>query len=86
MTYLCSSQLALFFSYRGPMTYSEAVISSIVGFVAVAIGTLGNKFYYTKGLYVTSNKVAPLWFGRLMFIGIGTIFIVTGMHYLLFEQ
>ena len=68
------------------MTYGKAVISSIVGLVAVAIGMLGNKFHYTKGLYAVSNKVAPLWFGRLMFIGIGTIFIVTGMHYLLFEQ
>jgi hypothetical protein len=68
------------------MTYDKAVIISIVGFIAVVIGTLGNKFYYARGLYGISNKVAPLWFGRLMFIGVGTIFIITGMYYLLFEQ
>ncbi|HEX7158042.1 MAG TPA: hypothetical protein VF214_03425 [Edaphobacter sp.] len=84
MTYLSSSQIALFLSSSRPMTYDKAAIVSIVGFIAVVIGTLGNKFYY--GPLGASNKVAPLWFGRLMFIGIGIIFIITGMHYLLFEQ
>jgi hypothetical protein len=69
----------------GPPTYSKAVVTSLVGLISVGVGMFGRKFYYGDESS-TSNKVAPTWLGRVMFIGIGSIFILWGMHYLLFEQ
>jgi hypothetical protein len=69
------------------MTYGKAVASSIVGLAMIVFGILCNKFYYAKGMYGGNlGRVAPLWFGRILFIGIGTVFIIVGMYYLLFQQ
>ncbi|HZQ42523.1 MAG TPA: hypothetical protein VFA99_04695 [Acidobacteriaceae bacterium] len=54
-------------------------LTILIGLVAVVIGVLGKKFYYARGLYGGSpGKQAPLWAGRLMFIIVGSIFMITG--------
>jgi hypothetical protein len=79
--------IVVFLFSGGPMTFSKAVLSIAVGTVSLIIGVLGNKFYYARGLYGgSSGKAAPTWFGRTMFIGVGSVFILIGMRYLLFEQ
>ncbi|HEV2578617.1 MAG TPA: hypothetical protein VGU25_15540 [Acidobacteriaceae bacterium] len=51
----------------------------LLGLLIAVIGFLGKKFYYARGLYGgSSGKETPLWFGRLMFIGVGSIFMITG--------
>ena len=56
---------------------TDAII--LVGAVTALIGLLGKKFYYARGLYGgSSGKQAPLWLGRLMFIAVGSIRILTG--------
>ena len=51
----------------------------LLGLVMALIGLLAKKFYHARGLYGgSSGKEAPLWFGRLMFILVGGIFMVTG--------
>jgi hypothetical protein len=58
----------------------KPVISVIVGAAAILFGAFGNKFYYSKSFYgALGNKPAPTWFGRLMFIGGGIVFIAAGL-------
>ena len=51
-------------------------IAIFVGFGAIAIGILGNKFHYTQGFNV--GKPAPTWLGRTIFISGGTVTLLFG--------
>ena len=49
----------------------------LAGTVFIILGILGNEFYYASGLYGDATKKrAPVWAGRLMFIGVGVLFIL----------
>ena len=78
---LASTGLSVFISQEQTM----AVIAAIIGLSVVGFGLLSDKFYYARG-YTSSNSVAPTWLGRTLFIGIGVLFIIVSVHYLLFEQ
>jgi len=56
-----TSELAMFASQNHPMTYTKAVVSSIVGLLGIAMGVLNDKFYYAKGLYGGVGRPAPIW-------------------------
>ncbi len=77
--------IALFYIDDDPMTYWKAVVFTLAGLVGVVAGVLG-KTFYCGDEFSNSKKVAPTWSGRAMFIGIGSIFILWGLHFLLFEQ
>jgi hypothetical protein len=53
-----------------------------VGVCAIIAGSIGNNFYYSKGLFAASDKRAPSWFGRMVFIGVGTLMILVGVIHL----
>jgi hypothetical protein len=51
----------------------------IAGIGAIIIGCYGKTFYYAKSRHASggaSDKKAPTWLGRLMFIGIGFLFLI----------
>ena len=56
----------------------------LLGLAVVILGGFTQKFYYARGLYGLSNKRAPLWAGRLIFIGVGALFMVIGFAHLFF--
>ena len=50
----------------------------LIGFVCVAIGALGKKFYGPSRGALLGDRV-PNWFGRLGFISIGLVFAGYGI-------
>lgn len=66
------------------MTFFD-VLTLIVGVIAIVIGCIGKTFYYAKGLNASlSNKRAPAWQGRAMFIGVGILFLAIELERLFF--
>ena len=61
---------------------SDAIKSDLIvlfGFVFVALGFFGDKFYYGVAAL---NKLAPTWLGRLFFVSIGSVFMLFGFAHL----
>jgi hypothetical protein len=60
----------------------------IVGCVAIAIGCVGRNFYYAKSLQaaVASNKPAPTWLGRTLFLILGVLLVGISLRHLLFDH
>jgi FtsH-binding integral membrane protein len=56
--------------------------SILFGLTFVVIGFLNTKLFYSRGLYGISNKRAPTWAGRLMFIGVGGLVVLFGLAHL----
>jgi len=58
----------------------------LFGFAFIVFGCIIDKFYKARGLYGVSlsNKPMPTWLGRLMFLSLGTIFILFGFAHLFF--
>ena len=67
------------------MTFFD-VLTLIVGVISIVIGCAGKTFYYAKGLNFASvsDKRAPTWLGRAMFIGIGILFLAIELERLFF--
>jgi hypothetical protein len=60
------------------------IVLTVIGFVAIVIGCVGKNFYYAKSLQaaVASDKPAPIWLGRALFLLFGTILVVVGLKHL----
>lgn len=58
----------------------------LFGLVFLIFGCVAEKFYWGRGVYGgdSSNKLMPKWAGRVLFIGIGTAFILFGFAHLFF--
>gem|GEM_PF-5159183 len=50
----------------------------------VIAGYLTQNFYWARGFNGASNKRAPTWAGRLLYVVIGVLFMVFGFSHLLF--
>jgi hypothetical protein len=65
------------------MTDTSAIIAIIIGFAMIALGVTIKQFYAAKGMYgELSDKKIPRWAGRLLFIVIGTVFLLVGIAHL----
>jgi VIT1/CCC1 family predicted Fe2+/Mn2+ transporter len=66
------------------MTDTSAIIVIIMGLGMIAVGLTVKQFYAAKGMYgaALSDKKIPRWAGRVLFIGIGTVFILVGVAHL----
>lgn len=62
---------------------TEAGLIAIVGVVCLAIACFNRQFYWAKLYGGGGNRPAPRWIGRLMFGGIGLLFVVLGIRGLL---
>jgi hypothetical protein len=64
----------------------KGLLFVVVGLISILIGCFNKKFYYAKSLQaaVISDKPAPLWFGRGMFLLVGAVFVLFGLRQLLF--
>jgi hypothetical protein len=63
-----------------------AVLFSILGVIALAIGIFGKKFGVADLDGFDLGRPASTWSGRVVFLGGGLFFIVIGLHYILFDQ
>ena len=66
------------------MSDTSAIIVIISGLGMIALGVTIKQFYAAKGIYgaALSDKKIPRWAGRLLFIGIGTVFLLVGIAHL----
>jgi hypothetical protein len=64
------------------------IVVAAVGCIAIVIGCVGKNFYYVKGRQaaVASNKSAPTWLGRTMFLVLGILLVAFSLRHLLFGQ
>jgi hypothetical protein len=55
---------------------------------AIVIGCFGKNFFYAKSVvtWSVSDKKAPLWLGRLFFIGIGVLLLIPELIHLFSEN
>ena len=60
-----------------------AVVAIVAGCVMEVIAIRAKHFYWQKGWF-SGGKEAPRWVGRLLCGGIGGIFILFGLRYVLF--
>jgi len=61
-----------------------AIVSVIVGIVAIVLGIFGKDFYAADPLSGTGFKQrSSTWSGRLVFIVVGVAFVATGIQLLL---
>ena len=58
----------------------------MIGIAGILIGCMTKTFYYIKGRFGSSDEPAPTWFGRLIFIGVGVLFVVMGLRHLFFSE
>jgi hypothetical protein len=61
---------------------TDAALSAIAGLAFISIAVFNRKFYWLKG-WMSGDKPAPLWFGRIMFGGLGLLFFLIGTYNLL---
>jgi VIT1/CCC1 family predicted Fe2+/Mn2+ transporter len=65
------------------MTNTSAIIVIVMGLGMITAGLTIKQFYAAKGMYgALSDKKIPRWAGRLLFVGIGTVFISVGIAHL----
>ena len=65
------------------MNAATAALGMLAGCVAVVVGLINKHFYWRKGWF-SSDKAAPRWVGRLLFIGIGAVCILVGLRFFIF--
>lgn len=70
------------------MNETKAILAIIVGSVAIFLGLTIKQFYAARGaLGVTvSNRQIATWRGRLLFLIIGTVMVLVGIKFFLFDQ
>jgi len=55
----------------------------IFGLAAIAFGCFAKTFFWAKGFHGSlSDKRAPTWLGRTLFIFIGAVFLIFGFYHL----
>ena len=74
---------AVFGFTTGGNEVTTALIAIVAGFVMELVAFLYPTFYWRKGWY-TGDKEAPKWIGRLLFGGIGALFILVGFKQLVY--
>jgi hypothetical protein len=65
------------------MRHGYAIWPIVLGVIVVVFGIVAEKFYYATGLYHHSDRRAPTWFGRGLFLIVGALFILAGILRLL---
>jgi len=63
------------------MSDTTAIVVIIIGLAMIALGVIIKQFYAGRGDYgvALSDKKIPRWAGRLLFIGIGAVFLLVGI-------
>jgi hypothetical protein len=64
------------------MTSTEAVVAIFAGAVSVGVAIFNRKFYGRKG-WLSGDKEAPRWVGRLLFEILGVLLILVGFRFFL---
>ena len=62
------------------MTETAAVVSIIAGGASVVVAFVNRRFYWRKG-WMSGDKAAPRWVGRLLFGLIGALLILVGIRF-----
>ncbi len=65
------------------MTSTDVAVVTL-GLVVIVIGCTTKTFYYLKGRG-SSDKPAPIWLGRLIFIVVGSMFVLFGLGHLFID-
>ena len=65
------------------MTSIDVAVATL-GLVLIVVGCATKTFYYLKGRGA-SDKPAPLWLGRLVFIAVGSIFVLFDLGHLFID-
>jgi hypothetical protein len=71
------------------MTEGKAILSIIVGFGAIACSIFIKQFDTGRILGGPTNEQGrpiPRWLGRLVFFAAGSVFILFGLKFFLFDQ
>jgi hypothetical protein len=70
------------------MNETKAILAIIVGSAAIILGLTIKQFYAARGvLGVTmSNRQIATWKGRLLFVVVGTVMVLVGIKFFLFDQ
>jgi hypothetical protein len=56
-----------------------------VGIVFIVMGCFGREFFYAKGIHgISSNKRAPTWIGRTLFVLGGIAILAVSVGHILF--
>jgi len=63
----------------------EAWIAIMAGIASLAIALLNQRFYWKKG-WMSGDKLAPRWVGRLLFGIFGVVAILVGVRDLCFRN
>jgi len=60
------------------------IVFVLMGLISILIGCFNDNFYYAKSLQgaVLSDKPAPLWLGRALFILVGIALTLYGIKHL----
>jgi hypothetical protein len=61
--------------------HDKAILSSIIGVVVIILGITAKQFYPQKGALLDFDNPSPTWFGRLIFVAVGSLFCATGLFY-----
>jgi hypothetical protein len=64
---------------------NKAILAIIVGLVGITLGLTINQFY-ASNMYGRLGRPIARWQRRLLFAGIGTVFLVVGIAYFFSEH
>jgi hypothetical protein len=64
------------------MTGTEALVAIFADVVSVGVAIFNRKFYWRKG-WLSGDKEAPHWIGRLLFGVVGVLLILVGFRFFL---
>jgi hypothetical protein len=70
------------------MNETKAILAIVVGGAVIILGLTMKQFYAARGaLGVTvSNRQITTWKGRLLFLIVGTVMVLVGIKFFLFDQ
>jgi hypothetical protein len=61
------------------------IVFGVLGCVFIVMGCVIDRFYFAKSLQaaVLSNRIAPTWLGRTLFLIFGLIMVIVSVRHLL---
>lgn len=71
------------------MTEGKAILSIIIGCGAIAFSIFTKQFYTGRilgGPTSAQGRPVPRWWGRLIFLVVGSLFVLAGLTYFLFDR
>jgi hypothetical protein len=58
----------------------KAILAVIVGIISIVVG-LTVKQFYASNMYGSAGPPIPRWQGRVLFVGVGIVFLAVGISH-----